>query len=424
MIKPVIYSEEIKRRLCDRKSVYSEEVENTVKAILAEVKANGDKALKFYTEKFDGVVPESFAVTDEEIANAINEIDKNYIKVLKTSAANIAEFHKNQLKTGFKIERENYIIGQKVTPVKCAGIYVPGGTAAYPSTVLMNAIPAKIAGVEQIIMVSPPQKDGKIKKEVLAAAKIAGVDKVFKIGGAQAIAALAYGTESVPKADVIAGPGNIYVAMAKKLIYGTVGIDMVAGPSEILIIADNSATPEHVAADMLSQAEHDKMASAILLTDSESLAEQTSKALERRVKELPRREIAEKSLQDNCKIIICESIDKALNLSNEYAPEHLELALDKPFDYLDKVKNAGSVFLGHNTPEAVGDYYAGSNHTLPTGGTAAFSSPLGVDDFVKTTQYVYYTESKLQDAANDIITFANSEGLTAHAESVAVRMKK
>lgn len=423
MINPIVCNNEITKKLCDRKSVYSDEVEKTVKEILSDVRLNGDKAVKFYTQKFDGVTPESFTVSDNEMREAINSVDKSYINVLERSAENISLFHKNQIKTGFKIEQGNRIIGQKVIPVSCAGIYVPGGTAAYPSTVLMNAIPAKIAGVKNIIMASPPQRDGKIKSEVLAAAKIAGVDKVYKIGGAQAIAALAYGTESIPKADVIVGPGNIYVATAKKLIFGTVGIDMVAGPSEILIIADSSANPEHVAADLLSQAEHDKMASAILITDSEDVANKTAEALERRVKQLPRRNIAEKALLDNGKIIICNNIDEAIGLSNEYAPEHLEIAIKQPFEYLDKVKNAGSVFLGYYTPEAVGDYYAGTNHTLPTGGTAAFSSPLSVDDFVKTTQFVYYTKEALNGAADDIITFAKSEGLTAHAESVAVRTK-
>ncbi len=424
MIEPLIFNNQIKKQLCDRKSIYSDEVEKTVKAILSDVKLNGDKAVKYYTQKFDSVLPESFEVSYKEMDEALKSVDESYIKVLERSAANITLFHEKQVKTGFKIERENYIIGQKITPVSCAGIYVPGGTAAYPSTVLMNAIPAKIAGVKNIIMVSPTQKDGKIKNEVLAAAKIAGVNKVYKIGGAQAIAALAYGTESIPKADVIVGPGNIYVAMAKKLIFGTVGIDMVAGPSEILIVADGTANPELVAADLLSQAEHDKMASAILITDNQIVANQTAEALERRVKLLPRRKIAEKSLQDNCKIIVCANLDEAIALSNDYAPEHLELAVKFPLDYLDKVKNAGSVFLGYNTPEAVGDYFAGTNHTLPTGGTAAFSSPLGVDDFVKATQYVYYSEDALKSASDDIITFAKSEGLTAHAESVAARMQK
>lgn len=317
MIEPIIYNDEIRKQLCDRKKVYSDEIEKTVKTILSDVKQNGDKALKYYTQKFDGIVPESFKVSDEEMEIALKSINKSYINVLEKSASNISLFHEKQIKTGFKIERDNYIIGQKITPVKCAGIYVPGGTAAYPSTVLMNVIPAKIAGVKKIIMVSPPQKDGTIKNEVLAAAKIAGVDEIYKIGGAQAIAALAYGTESIPQADVIVGPGNIYVAMAKKLIFGTVGIDMVAGPSEILIIADSSANPEHIAADLLSQAEHDKMASAILITDSKNIARQTAEALERRVKLLPRREIAQKSLQDNGKIIVCSDIEEAIALSND-----------------------------------------------------------------------------------------------------------
>ena len=315
-------------------------------------------------------------------------------------------------------------MGQKVTPLKSAGLYVPGGKAAYPSTVLMNAVPAKIAGVERIVMVTPPLKDGKVKPEVLVAASIAGVTEVYKVGGAQAIAALAYGTESIEKVDKITGPGNIFVATAKKLVYGVCGIDMIAGPSEILIIADDGADSECVAADLLSQAEHDELATAVLITDCAKLAQDVSVALERRLKNLSRQEIAGASIRNNCKLIVTDNLEEAVALSDELAPEHLELAVKDPFELLKKVNNAGSVFLGYNTPEPVGDYYAGPNHTLPTSGTAKFSSPLGVEDFIKTTQYIYYTPQKLKDSASDIVTFAQSEGLTAHAESITVRTEK
>lgn len=400
-------------------------VEGTVKSIIADVRLNGDAALKKYTAQFDGYAGESLEVSETELDEAVKSLTPRYIQTLESSIANIKKFHKKQLRGNFEINEGDRIVGQKVIPVSRAGIYVPGGTAAYPSTVLMNAIPAKIAGVKEIIMSTPVKSDGKVKAEVLAAAKLCGVDKIFKIGGAQAIAALAYGTQSVPKVDKITGPGNAYVATAKKLVSGVAcGIDMIAGPSEILIIADGGANPVHVAADLLSQAEHDKLASALLITDSATLAKEVACELEIQVNKLPRKEIAEASLKANCKIILTDNLSVAVELSNEYAPEHLELCVKQPFELLKKVKNAGSVFLGYNTPEAVGDYYAGANHTLPTSGTSRFSSPLGVDDFIKTTQYVYYTKPALQSAAEDITSFALSEGLTAHAESVYKRVKQ
>lgn len=400
-------------------------VEGTVKSIIADVRLNGDAALKKYTAQFDGYAGESLEVSETELDEAVKSLTPRYIQTLESSIANIKKFHKKQLRGDFEINEGDRIVGQKVIPVSRAGIYVPGGTAAYPSTVLMNAIPAKIAGVKEIIMSTPVKSDGKVKAEVLAAAKLCGVDKIFKIGGAQAIAALAYGTQSVPKVDKITGPGNAYVATAKKLVSGVAcGIDMIAGPSEILIIADGGANPVHVAADLLSQAEHDKLASALLITDSATLAKEVACELEIQVNKLPRKEIAEASLKANCKIILTDDLSVAVELSNEYAPEHLELCVKQPFELLKKVKNAGSVFLGYNTPEAVGDYYAGANHTLPTSGTSRFSSPLGVDDFIKTTQYVYYTKPALQSAAEDITSFALSEGLTAHAESVYKRVKQ
>ena len=400
-------------------------VEGTVKSIIADVRLNGDAALKKYTAQFDGYAGESLEVSETELDEAVKSLTPRYIQTLESSIANIKKFHKKQLRGDFEINEGDRIVGQKVIPVSRAGIYVPGGTAAYPSTVLMNAIPAKIAGVKEIIMSTPVKSDGKVKAEVLAAAKLCGVDKIFKIGGAQAIAALAYGTQSVPKVDKITGPGNAYVATAKKLVSGVAcGIDMIAGPSEILIIADGGANPVHVAADLLSQAEHDKLASALLITDSATLAKEVACELEIQVNKLPRKEIAEASLKANCKIILTDNLSVAVELSNEYAPEHLELCVKQPFELLKKVKNAGSVFLGYNTPEAVGDYYAGANHTLPSSGTSRFSSPLGVDDFIKTTQYVYYTKPALQSAAEDITSFALSEGLTAHAESVYKRVKQ
>ena len=418
------YKNQSAKQLFGEREETSSAVESAVGRIIADVRENGDKALKAYAEKFDGFNGGSFEVTEIEISKAVQSLSSDYIKMLETSVFNIEKFHKKQLRKGFEIDDGNRIVGQKITPLERAGIYVPGGTAAYPSTVLMNAVPAKIAGVKEIVMTTPAKADGKIRAEVLAAAKICGVDRIFKAGGAQAIAALAYGTESIPKVDKITGPGNVYVAAAKRLVSGVCGIDMIAGPSEILIVADKGANPAVVAADLLSQAEHDVNASAVLLTDSKELAEKVVTELEIQVGKLPRKEIAQTSHDNNCKIILTDSIDCAIELSDKYAPEHLELCVGNAFEYLEKVKNAGSVFLGYNTPEAAGDYYAGPNHTLPTGGTARFSSPLGVDDFVKSTQYIYYTKSALESAAVDIIKFAVSEGLDAHAESVIARLDR
>lgn len=392
--------------------------------IITKVKAEGDKALFELTEKFDNVRLSSLRVTENEILEAYNACDKYFIEIMQKAKDNIEEFHKAQLRQGFEIKRKGgEIIGQRFIPIKKAGLYIPGGSAAYPSTVLMNAVPAKVAGVEEIVIVTPPNRDGKVNPYVLTAAKIANVTSIFKIGGAQAIAALAYGTESVPKVDKITGPGNIYVAAAKSLVFGEVSIDMIAGPSEILIISDGKSNPYLVAADMLSQAEHDKNAAAILITDSKALAEKVKIEIEKQLENLPRQAIARQSIDKNGKIIIVDSIKKAVEISNEIAPEHLELCVEDPFSLLESVTNAGSVFLGRNTPEAVGDYFAGANHTLPTNGTARFSSPLSVDDFMKKTQYVYYPEAALKKDGERIAYFAKCEGLQAHANSVEFRMR-
>lgn len=424
MIEPIKYSADTKKQILNRSILDTSTVEQTVKEIIADVRGRGDNALREYTLKFDKTEVRELAVSQDEFDEAEKLVSEEYKAILRRSAQNIAAFHRAQLREGFEIKSNGCVLGQKVTPLKSAGLYVPGGKAAYPSTVLMNAVPAKIAGVERIVMVTPPLKDGKVKPEVLVAASIAGVTEVYKVGGAQAIAALAYGTESIEKVDKITGPGNIFVATAKKLVYGVCGIDMIAGPSEILIIADDGADSECVAADLLSQAEHDELATAVLITDCAKLAQDVSVALERRLKNLSRQEIAGASIRNNCKLIVTDNLEEAVALSDELAPEHLELAVKDPFELLKKVNNAGSVFLGYNTPEPVGDYYAGPNHTLPTSGTAKFSSPLGVEDFIKTTQYIYYTPQKLKDSASDIVTFAQSEGLTAHAESITVRTEK
>lgn len=400
------------------------DAEKIVADIIETVRRYGDKALYEYTEKFDKAKLTSLQVTEAEIEEAVNEVPAEFIEILKKAAANISKFHEKQVRNSFIInDCDGIVMGQKIIPVDRAGLYVPGGTAAYPSTVLMDAIPAKIAGVKEITMVSPPTQDGKISPVILAAAKIAGIDKIFKIGGAQAIAALCYGTESVPKVDKIVGPGNAFVAEAKKQVFGLVSIDMIAGPSEILIVADGKSNPRHLAADLLSQAEHDKLASAVLVTDSYTLAEEVSKELELQIPLLERSEIARESIDNNGKIIVTDDIMNAINVSNEIAPEHLELCLDNPFDYLDKIRHAGSVFMGRNCPEALGDYYAGPNHTLPTSGTAKFSSPLSVDDFIKKTQYTYYTRDALERVAKDVSYFAEKEGLTAHAKSATIRFE-
>ena len=400
-------------------------VEGVVSEIIAEVIKNKDAALKAYAKKFDGVELQTLEVTKEEIENAYKCADKAFVAVLEEAAENIREFHSKQVREGFAIKRENgVVIGQKVTPIEKVGLYVPGGTAAYPSTVLMDAIPAKIAGCKEIVMVTPPAKDGSVNPDILTAAKVAGVTRIFKVGGAQAVAALAYGTESVPKVDKIVGPGNAYVAEAKKQVFGKVSIDMIAGPSEILVVADDTNDPAHIAADLLSQAEHDKMASAVLVTDSAEFASKVAAALERQIPLLPRAEIARKSIDDNGKIIVAENLLQAIEIANEIAPEHLELCVDDPFAYLDKVDHAGSIFMGKYCPEALGDYFAGPNHTLPTSGTAKFSSPLAVDDFVKKSQFSYYTKEALEKVADKIAMFANKEGLQAHAKSATIRFEK
>ena len=403
----------------------SQDVSGIVAPIIADVRARGDQALRDYTRKFDGVEITGVEVPRTEIDAAHAAMDKAFIAVLEKAADNIRSYHSRQKRESFVIsEQEGIVLGQKIVPVAVAGIYVPGGTAAYPSTVLMDTIPAKIAGVGQVVMVTPPGRDGKVSQAVLAAAKVAGVDKVFQVGGAQAIAALAYGTESVPKADKIVGPGNIFVAEAKKQVSGVVSIDMIAGPSEILIIADSKSDPAVVAADMLSQAEHDRNASAVLVTDSRELAPKVAEELEKQLAVLPREEIARASIETNGKIIIASSIEQAIEVSDRIAPEHLELCVDNPFDYLDRIRNAGSVFLGRNCPEALGDYLAGPNHTLPTSGTARFSSPLSVDDFIKKYQFTYYTRDALSAVAPDIALFARREGLEAHARSALAREGK
>jgi len=400
-------------------------VGDIVSEIISDVRQNGDKALYKYCEKFDNAKLNSLLVTKEEIEEAVKNVEPKFIEILKKASVNIRKFHEKQLRNSFIINDEDGIVmGQKVIPIDRAGLYVPGGTAAYPSTVLMDSIPAKIAGVKEVVMVTPPLSDGKINPVILAAAKIAGVDKIFKVGGAQAIAALAYGTESIPKVDKIVGPGNAFVAEAKKQVFGMVSIDMIAGPSEILIVADATSNPKHLAADLLSQAEHDKLASAVLVTDSMELAQEVSKELEIQIPLLDRAEIARASIDNNGKIIVADSLLKAIDIANEIAPEHLELSVDNPFDYLDAIRHAGSIFMGKNCPEALGDYFAGPNHTLPTSGTARFSSPLSVDDFVKKTQYTYYTKKALSKVAKDVEYFANKEGLTAHAKSAVVRTEE
>ena len=399
-------------------------VSDVVTEIIKNVKENGDKALFEYCEKFDKAKLSSLEVTKEEIEEAYNQVEPRFIEILKAAAENIRNFHKRQLKNSFIInDNDGIVTGQKVTPIEKVGLYVPGGTAAYPSTVLMDSIPAKIAGCKEICITTPPLSNGKINPVILAAAKIAGVDRIFKTGGAQAIAALAYGTETIPKVDKIVGPGNAFVAEAKRQVFGKVSIDMIAGPSEILVIADAKSNPKFVAADLLSQAEHDKNASAVLVTDSMDLAYAVRDEIEAQLSVLPREEIARVSIDNNGKIIVADNLLEVIEVSNQIAPEHLEICVDNPFDYLDKIKNAGSIFLGRYCPEALGDYYSGANHTLPTSGTARFSSPLSVDDFVKKTQYTYYTKEALNKVADDIAFFAEKEGLSAHARSATVRFE-
>ncbi|MBQ7474750.1 MAG: histidinol dehydrogenase [Clostridia bacterium] len=398
-----------------------EKIRDSVAEIIAAVRRDGDRALYEYARLFDGTELSSLEVTGEEIDRAAASCGGDLLRVMERAAENIRDFHSRQVRLPFSFEKGGAVMGQKITPIERVGLYVPGGTAAYPSSVLMNCIPAKIAGCSKIVMVSPPSRGGDIAPAILAAAKIAGVDRVFRVGGAQAVAALAYGTETVPKVDKIVGPGNAYVAEAKRQVFGRVAIDMIAGPSEILVIADELSDPAVVAADLLSQAEHDRMASAILLTDSEKLASAVSAELERQLPLLPRYEIARESIDTRGKIVVCPDIASCVRLSNEMAPEHLELFVDSPFDWLDAVKNAGSIFLGRSCPEALGDYMAGPNHTLPTSGTARFSSPLSVDDFIKKSQFTYFTPDDLDALADDVAAFARAEGLEAHAESVLSR---
>lgn len=410
-------------KLRERRAAQEQDVTAVVRGILDDVKRRGDEAVFEYTKKFDGAALSGLRVAESEIKAACDLVGADYMQMLEEAAANIRAFHKKQVRQGFVMaEQPGVVMGQRILPLGSVGIYVPGGTAAYPSTVLMDAIPAAIAGVRRIVMVSPPGADGSLPAHVLAAAKVAGVTEIYKMGGAQAVAALAYGTQSAPNVDKIVGPGNIYVATAKQLVYGLVDIDMIAGPSDILVVADESANPVWVAADMLGQAEHDVNASAVLATSSRKLAEEVQAELARQLPKLPRKEIAEKALRANGYIYVCDTMDEAVSFANVVAPEHLELCVEDPFALLPLVQNAGSVFLGHNTPEALGDYYAGPNHTLPTGGTARFSSPLGVDDFVKRSSYLYYSAEALAKAAPQVQNFANSEGLQAHANSVTLRI--
>ncbi len=401
------------------------DVESIVSDIIADVRANGDKALFAYCEKFDKAKLTSLQVSREEMEEAMGLVSEEFLEILRKAAENIRRFHSRQVRNSFILnDQPGIVVGQKVIPIDRAGLYVPGGTAAYPSTVLMDSIPAKIAGVGEVVMVTPPNKDGKVNPVILAAANIAGVDKIFKVGGAQAVAALAYGTESVPRVDKIVGPGNAFVAEAKKQVFGQVAIDMIAGPSEILIVADGKSDARCMAADLLSQAEHDKLASAVLVTDSMELAEKVSAELERQIPLLERADIARASIDANGKIIVADDLASAIEISNAIAPEHLELCVDNPFDYLDSIRHAGSVFMGRNCPEALGDYFAGPNHTLPTSGTARFSNPLSVDDFVKKTQYTYYTKEAFGKVAKDVAYFAQQEGLTAHAKSALSRLEE
>ena len=424
MIRILPYSETAPEEVFSRVAP-AVDVTGVVKDIIANVIRNGDNALYEYCARFDGAQLVSLEVAPEELDGAMNAVSPQLIRILEKAAVNIRKFHQAQVRTGFIIEEDNGVkLGQKVIPMDRVGIYVPGGTAAYPSTVLMDSIPAKIAGCGEIVMVTPPGKDGKINPAILAAAKIAGVDRIFKVGGAQAVAALAYGTESVPKVDKIVGPGNAFVAEAKRQVFGQVAIDMIAGPSEILVVADSSANPAFVAADLLSQAEHDKLASAVLVTDSMELAKAVQAQIEEQLQTLERQEIARASIDNNGKIIVADTLDAAIEIANTIAPEHFELCAENPFAYLDKIRHAGSVFLGKYCPEALGDYLAGPNHTLPTSGTARFSSPLSVDDFVKKTQYVYYTPEALKAVARDVEYFANTEGLTAHGRSAVIRLEE
>ncbi|MGX7197695.1 histidinol dehydrogenase [Enterococcus olivae] len=411
--------------LVQRTAGESLDVSKVVSEVLAEVRVKGDEALSTYTKKFDQAELTEFKVSQVEIDAALQETSSEFLAILEQAKKNIASFHKKQVQRGFVTTTDQgTVMGQRVLPLEKVGVYVPGGTAAYPSTVLMDVLPAKIAGVEKIVMITPPNKEGKIPTAILAAAKIAGVDEIYKVGGAQGIAALAYGTKTIPKVDKIVGPGNIYVATAKRMVYGLVDIDMIAGPSDVLIVADESAKPNWVAADLLAQAEHDTLAQAVLVTTSETLAQKVQQELNDQLATLPRKEIAAVSIENNGKLIVAETLNEAVELANQIAPEHLELCVSEPFALLGKVKHAGSVFLGHYTPEVLGDYFAGPNHTLPTEGTARFYSPLSVDDFIKKSSYLYYSEEALQGAADQVIAFAEMEGLVGHARSMTIRKEE
>ena len=416
-------TEEISKILYQEQLELSKEnldVDDAVRQILEDVKENGDKALKAYSEKFDNITLDNFEVSKELVDQAFEEIDAEVLEALKNAKANIESYHKQQLEKGFQDQpTEGIVRGQLIRSIERIGVYVPGGTTAYPSSVLMNVIPAKIAGVKEIIMITPPQAH--FEPAILVAASLAGVDKIYQVGGAQGVAALAYGTETIPRVDKITGPGNIFVATAKKLVYGIVGIDMIAGPSEIGVIADDTANPKYVAADLLSQAEHDVRARAILVTNSAALADAVEKEIEEQLKTLPREEIARASVENNGRIIIADSVEAMFELINQVAPEHLEIAMDNAYDYLDTIENAGSVFLGHFTSEPIGDYYAGANHILPTTSTSRFSSALGVHDFVKRIQYIQYSKIAVNAASHDITTLAYAEGLQAHARAIEVR---
>lgn len=412
------------KAMLDRSQLNLDDVNHIVEAILKDVKTFGDDKVTHYTNAFDKVTLSHFKVTKKEIDDAMNRLDPILIEDLKKAKENIKNYHINQMIKPYSIKKEGIILSQIVRPIETVGIYIPGGTAAYPSTVLMNAVPAEIAGVGKIVMITPPNKNGKIKDSLLVAAKIAGVHEIYKVGGAQGIAALAYGTQTIPRVDKIVGPGNIYVAMAKKMVSGYVGIDMIAGPSEILIIADKDANPEYIAADLMSQAEHDILSAAICITPSEDLAKRVKMALEEQITSLERKEIIEASLKRYGAIVVTKTMAEAINLANHIAPEHLELLVENPFDLVNEIKNAGSVFLGAYTPEPVGDYFAGPNHTLPTSGTSRFSSGLSTADFLKKTSVSYYSKEALKDAKDSIMRLAKEEGLTAHAKAIAIRFKE
>ena len=423
---PILKLEDLTPEQILNRDIQAEEnVSAAVDAVITNVRQNGDAALLEYTEKFDGVKLSDLRVSDEEIARAMVQVSPGLVDTLRAAAANIEAFHRAQVRQDVVLtDRPGMVLGQRYTPIEKVGICVPRSPVAFPSTILMNVIPAKIAGVKDIVLVTPPEKDGTVSPAALVAAAIAGVDRIFKVGGARAVAALAYGTETVPAVDKIVGPGGIFVATAKRKVFGKVGIDMIAGPSEILVLADDTCDPKWVAADLLSQAEHDVMASAVLATDSEPLAKAVQAEVERQLTLLPREPIARKSMENNAKILLCKTLDEAISVANRIAPEHLEICVDDPFAILSKIQNAGSIFLGKNAPEALGDYFAGPNHTLPTSGTARFSSPLGVDDFIKKSQFIYYTRDALEQVAKPIAAFAREEGLEGHARSVTVRFEE